>query len=174
MRLVWLFWTTSTVTVSNGTMWLVTMKNPSFVKIPRVTWTLLGKLSLTSGYLKCIISVKNSHPNQDFFTISNMGYYLFLFICQIGFLKRLFFWIKTHFAYKPKQHILFSFVSFTIIFFFFNFHLPSGCKISCMWQKSDWLFAKGRGFILSFFFNFLKVYFTLQPLMVIITRGRRK
>merc|ERR1712029_1074041 len=52
---------------------------------------LVGKLSLTSGYLKCIISVKNSHPNQDFFTISNMGYYLFLFICQIGFLKRLFF-----------------------------------------------------------------------------------
>ena len=173
MRLVWLFWTTSTVTVSNGTMWLVTMKNPSFVKIPRVTWTLLGKLSLTSGYLKCIISVKNSHPNQDFFTISNMGYYLFLFICQIGFLKRLFFWIKTHFAYKPKQHkIFFSFVSFTIILLQFSFAF--GMQ-NIMHVTKKWLIVCERKrvhFVL--FFNFLKVYFTLQPLMVIITRGRRK
>ena len=52
MRLVWPSWTTSTVTVSNGTTLLVTTKNPSFVKIPRVTWTLLGKPSLTSRFLE--------------------------------------------------------------------------------------------------------------------------
>ena len=51
-RLVWLFWIIFTEMVSNGMMFLVTMKNLLFVKITLAIWTLLVKLSQTSKYLE--------------------------------------------------------------------------------------------------------------------------
>ena len=80
-----------------------------------------------------------------------MGYYLLLFICQIGFLRL--FWIKTHFAYKLNylQNFIVIFIYYSIFHGYEDSSFAWGVQKIISGKKSDWLFAKGRGFILSFF-----------------------